>query len=119
MRYTLTIANWNPPTLNATLGRHWRKAHKAKVDTANLLAAEALNQGVPKATGKRRVSLRVSGWARGGRLPDGDSMDKCFLDAAVRSGLLTDDDAKGLDGRMTVVIERGPKFTEITLEDCE
>jgi hypothetical protein len=105
------------PALNRVRGRHWSVEHRAKRFAAEVLAAEALAQGVPRATGRRRVRLRLTGWPKG-RLPDGDAFDKILLDSLVRAGLLLDDDAKGLEGRMGVELARGPgDKTEITLED--
>lgn len=117
MTHTLTLDRFLPPLLNAVRGRHWRSEHRAKKDLAGVLAAEACAQGVPKATGRRRVSLSLTGWARGGVLPDLDAFDKVMLDSLVRARLLLDDGEHGLDGRMAVALARGPRRTVIVLED--
>jgi Holliday junction resolvase RusA-like endonuclease len=74
---------------------------------------------VPGATGQRRVSLSVT-LAPRRRQPDADAYDKVLLDSLVRCGLLCDDNAKGILGRMSVEFLRGKTSeTRITLEDVE
>jgi hypothetical protein len=79
-RHVLIIDGWHPPHLSAVRGRHWSREHKAKRLAAEILAAEAHRQGAPKATGRRRVRLKLTGWARCG-LPDADAFDKLLLDS--------------------------------------
>lgn len=117
MIHILAIPNYHPPRLNQVRGRHWFREHAAKRDLAALLKFEAHNQHVPPATGKRRVRLQITGWIRGGKLPDLDAYDKLLLDALVRARLLQDDDGQDLDGRLAVELCRGEKRTVITLED--
>jgi hypothetical protein len=76
-----------------------------------------LTQGVPSATGPRRVTLRLTGWARSRAFPDADAYDKCLLDGLVWAGLLVDDDTRSLIGRVEVHFSRGPRCTEIELEE--
>lgn len=115
-RYKLVIQDWNPPLLNKAI-RHWAKAKRLKDATVALLTVEAMNQGVPVAKCKRKVRLTVT--LTTGRTPDKDGYDKCLLDCLVRSGLLTDDNHKGLEGRVEVEFLRAKeKRTVIELEDC-
>ncbi len=119
MRYTLTIEDWHPVRINQWLGKHWRTRHKLATGQAEMLRVAALCQHIPDATGRRTVTLEIHGPFRGGRHADADAYDKSLLDGLVKSRLLTDDDAKGLKGRMKVSFHKGPeKKTVIILEDC-
>lgn len=119
MQHTLTIEGWTPPTINQFFGKHWRIRHKLSRQCKDMIAVHAMQQSIPKASGRRAVLLQVWGWGHGGRLPDRDAFDKLTLDALVACGMLTDDNAKGLAGRMLVEITRSKdKRTEIVLEDC-
>lgn len=107
------------PTLNQVRGRHWSKEHRAKKLLADDLRITAILQDVPKATGPRKVSLHVVLGPRR-RQGDRDNFDKLLLDALTRCGLILDDSARGLVGRMEVSFQRGPKDeTRITLTDVE
>jgi len=115
--HTLTIANWHPPRLNQCFGRHWRTAHRLKTATTDILAAEAHNQNVPQATGKRRVALHLYGWRRG-VMPDLDAFSKLLCDSLKRAGLLVDDSPTWLDGLVQVTLTRSAeKKTVLILEE--
>jgi len=116
-RYTFIIEGWHPATLNKIM-KHWRIGVRRKREAIKLFTWSAMDLGIPKATRKRRVTLTVYGW-RCGNLPDKDAFDKVVLDSLVRSGLLMDDNEKGLEGRMQVELVRSKeKRTVIELEDC-
>jgi len=117
--HTLTVEDWHPPLANAFIGRHWSIGHRLKRAAAQRLALEALAQRVPVASGRRRLRMVVSGWARGGRICDADAPLKAGLDSLVRCGLLLDDGPAGLEGMPLVEVVRGPKRTIITLEDVQ
>lgn len=120
-RYTLTIPRWRPPLANTWRGRHWTVAARLRKQTTKLLVAYAKQQRIPAATGRRRASLLVRLKPRMQR-SDADSFDKLLLDALTRAGLLLDDSARGLEGRLEVSFERGTAEdwgSTITLEDVE
>lgn len=117
MKHIMTVADWHPPLLNKTVGRHWTVKNKLKQKATEMLTVMARQHGIPPATGKRRVAITLHGWLKG-RLPDRDGWDKLTLDALVRSGLLIDDGPDWLEGRMEVRYVRSEnKLTVITLED--
>ncbi len=117
--HKLRIDRWRPPLINQFRGKHWSVAHKLRTNMMSLLWAYARCQGVPPATTRRRVSLAIC-LAPKQKVPDADSMDKLLLDALVGCGLLLDDGAKGLVGRVEVSFSRGgigEWGTVISLED--
>ncbi|HYT93653.1 MAG TPA: hypothetical protein VEL76_33350 [Gemmataceae bacterium] len=113
--FTLTIPDWNPTPLNKLLG-HWARRHRLKRGDADLVMFYSRLQGIPAATGRRRVSLRVTLGPRQ-RAPDPDALWKSTLDALVRTGLLLNDDRFDVE-LGSVEFERGPaRATAILLED--
>lgn len=111
------IPNWHPPLANRWVGRHWAVKANLRKQAEQFLGWYAARAGIPKAAGKRRVRLVMTGWPNG-KLPDADAFDKVFLDAAVRSGLLLDDNAKGLEGRVGITLVRSSVVnTRVELED--
>lgn len=115
--HTLTIDNWHPRRTNEWAGKHWAVRHRMRKAQSQRLWLEAYMQGVPKASGRRRVSLTLHGFARW-KFPDADAYDKLLLDSLVEVGLLTDDSCAGLDGRVQVQFVRSPtKKTVLILED--
>lgn len=117
MIQTLTIPDWTPPTSNQWYGKSWRVRYKLGQDAKSFVWLYAAKQRIVKASGRRRVSLEVHGWAKG-KTPDLDAFDKLLLDALTHYGLLTDDSPEGLEGRMEVTIVRSKeRKTIITLED--
>lgn len=89
MKHTLKIPNWRPTPLNQLLG-HWARAHKRKRYDRDVVYCHAMNQHIPTAVGKRRVSLLVTLGPRV-RACDPDSYWKTILDGLVCAGLLVDD----------------------------
>jgi hypothetical protein len=94
--YTLTIDNWHPARLNAWDGRHWAVRARLKRADREIIGLYARLAGIPPATGKRRVSLRLTLGPRQ-REPDPDAFFKSVLDALVHAGLLVDDDRHGVE----------------------
>jgi Holliday junction resolvase RusA-like endonuclease len=89
-KHRLVLDGWRPWPLNRLLRMHWSRRLRALKGDAAVVAAEALRQGVPRAAGRRRVSLTVL--HRAGRSkPDGDALWKGLLDALVKCGRLMDD----------------------------
>jgi hypothetical protein len=114
--YTLTIDNWHPARLNLWDGRHWKVRARHKRADREIVGLYARLAGIPPATGKRRVSLRLTLGPRQ-RGADPDAYFKSVLDALVHAGLLVDDDRHGVE-LGDVVFQRGKiKGTEIVLED--
>ncbi len=108
-----------PPRLNQVIGRKWFIVDRLKRDLTTALSLCARDQNIIPATLRRKVSLHVVLGPRR-KQPDADAYDKLLLDALVRCGLLVDDSARGLVGRVEVSFERGTKDeTRITLEDVE
>jgi len=103
-----------PVALNA-LFCHWAERSRLKRIDRQVIYLAAREAGVPRAPGRRRVSLDVRGWP-GGRMPDPDAFWKSVLDALVAAGMLTDDDQAGVE-MGHVILSRGGPRTIITLED--
>jgi hypothetical protein len=114
-RHFLRLPGWTPAPLNSLIGCHWGTRSRRKRADREVVALEALAQGIPRATGRRRVSLVVTGWPTG-RLPDADGLLKSTLDALVHAGLLVDD-APAWCELGAVEVCRGPRGTTIVLED--
>lgn len=118
MTHTLIIPDWTPVRTNQWIGKWWRTRYKLGREQNEIIAVARICHDTPKAVGCRRVSLEVHGWPGKRTIPDLDAFDKLFLDALVKCGLLLDDGAKGLVGRMEVKIVRSKtRKTIITLED--
>lgn len=116
VRYVVTILHYHPVPLNALIGRSWQVVHRMKQFDAERIAGEMLVAGVPKATGKRRLTLRIVLGPRQ-RSPDPDAFWKVLLDSLVACGRLMDDNRQGVE-LMPVEVERGKaKATILTLED--
>ncbi len=116
--WTMTVPQWTPALLNDVMGKHWQRAHKIKRKQAEMLAVYARLQDVPRATGKRKLSVTCYGWPTG-RIPDQDAIWKLLLDSLVRAQLLTDDGPSGLEGAATVEFVRSEKKqTILRFEEC-
>lgn len=115
-RWEMTILNFQPVTLNDLLKLQHMKRHTRKQHDYAVIMAEALIQGVPEATCKRRVSLRLI-LGKGQRGADPDAYWKCLFDALVACRLLIDDSGPWVE-QGTVEFDRGSrKATVILLED--
>ena len=115
---TLTIPGWRPATLNELLSGHWRKAARLKKQDAEIIAAACWMARLPKAAGKRRVSLRLTLPPRQRRW-DKDALWKSLLDGLVKAGALVNDSPNWCEPG-EVVYQRGDRLvTEIILEDCQ
>lgn len=113
--YTFTVPGWIPPILNQFLGRSWTVKHRLRKDTEAMLVCYGYR--VPRATGQRSVALLVTLGPRRKQF-DADAADKLLLDSCVNVGLLLDDSARWLVGRVAVTFARGPESsTTITLTD--
>lgn len=109
------IPDFHPARLNQLLGHHYRRG-RLKRDDAMLVAHHLVQARVPRATGKRRVSLRLT-LAPRQRAGDPDAYWKSLLDALVRCGALVDDNRHWCE-LGPVTFERGTRLeTVIILEE--
>lgn len=116
MIYKLVIPDWRPTSLNKLLYTRVRTRIKLKKTDHDFIGCYAFKQGIPKAQGKRRVSLEfiLSGRQKVG---DDDNYWKSTLDGLVHAGLLVDDYRDWCE-RGTVTWARGERTsTTIVLED--
>ncbi len=111
--YTFTIPGYLPPRLNEMLRMHWARRSRLQKEADQFVGC--YGRGVPKAAGRRRVSLTF----HGGRA-DPDARLKIVLDALVHSRLLIDDSQEWCQiGEIRNAGRRGDKATVVTLEDIE
>lgn len=120
-KVTINIPNWRPATLNSmSSSNHWAKRAKLKKIDRQMVAAYA--SGLPKAEGKRKVTIEIS-HGKGQRMCDPDAFYKSTLDALVHCGMLVDDSDKYVklgdveQHRANKHIKKAG--TIITLEDIE
>lgn len=94
--HVLRIPGWRPTLTNILLRMHWKARNRALKDDAAIIWAEAYSQGIPKATGKRRM-VQVIQSVGNRRPPDDDATLKSLQDGLVKAGLLIDDSSKWLE----------------------
>lgn len=116
--YEIDIPDWHPTRLNELLGLHHFAAHRRKQDDKATVKWAAVSAGVPKATGPRRVGLRITlaPKQRGG---DVDAYWKSTLDALVAAGLLIDDNRQHVELEPVVYARGARKSTRITLLETQ
>jgi hypothetical protein len=116
-RFVVVICGWHPTRLNQLLEGHWASRQRRKDADADLIAIECLRFGVPRAVGRRRVSLEL--WmGKGERRGDPDAYWKGLLDGLVRCGVLKDDGPRWVDLGPVTYGRDGHRRTVIVLEDC-
>jgi hypothetical protein len=116
-QYVLRIADWHPATLNQLLSGVRKRIRLKKADR-DLVGWYARLAGIPSATGKRRVSLRLTLGPRQ-RGADPDAYWKSLLDALVSCGLLVNDTPRWVE-LGPVSYRRGQeRATEVTLEELD
>lgn len=112
----IEIPNWHPAPLNQLLGGHWARAARRKKTDRRMIEAYCYLAQVPRATGKRRLSLTIV-LAPGQRACDPDAYHKALLDGLVHCGALRNDSHRWVE-LAPVQFERGKnKTTRIVLED--
>jgi hypothetical protein len=116
--HTLSLAGFRPPSLNRLLRMHWAARLRLGRQVKQLVGLERLAQGLPKAGGRRRVSVLVEVAGPGG-LPDPDGTLKLLLDALVACGLLIDDSARWCECAPPAVRRGEATRTVVALEDME
>ena len=89
----LYLPNYTPTSVNKLLSMHWGSRGKVKRGDMDIIAHFASVQKLPRATGRRKVTIRVV-WPRGARMPDPDNIKKVLLDGFVAASLLVDDSIK-------------------------
>ncbi|MBY0527335.1 MAG: hypothetical protein K2R98_28320 [Gemmataceae bacterium] len=95
---------------------HRIAASRRKRQDKEMVGTYSRIAGVPKAVGRRRVSLVVT-LSRRQKRGDDDNWWKSLLDALVAAGQLVDDSPDWLE-RGSVAFQRGdPPATRIILED--
>ena len=114
--YTLSIPCWHPARFNQMTG-HWANAYRRKNVDKQMIAAYAAC--LPKAQGKRRVSLHII-LDKGQRGGDPDAYTKSLNDALVCAKLLVNDNRQYVENAPTTY-SRNPHGwgTRITLEEIE
>jgi hypothetical protein len=83
--YTLDIPRWRPALLNELMRSVKDKIHLKKLDR-KMVCTYAWQAKIPRATGKRRVSLHVT-LGKGMREFDNDAYQKSLYDAMKHAGL--------------------------------
>lgn len=107
------------PSQNIRERQHWAKNHSEKTDWWFAIASERNRLNIPKATGKRRLTLEV----HGPRILDEHNIHggaKGLVDDLVQLGLLKEDNPAHLQHGKTIQIQtkRGEKpFTVLILRD--
>lgn len=115
MIQTLVIDNFHPTRLNQLLGNRFKR-HRLKASDRDIVTGTAMQQGIIKATGKRRLIVRIT-LAPRQRAADVDAYQKSLCDALVCCGALLDDNRQSVE-LGPILFDRGPrKMTTILLED--
>jgi len=112
--WEIVIERWTPPSVNELLHVHWAKANRIKKGAAELIAYACREAGVPRATGKRRVSMVIY-YPRMDHAIDPDNAWKAVNDALKHAGAIVDDRAEFLELGPCVPL-KGRKRTVIRLE---
>jgi hypothetical protein len=113
--FTINIPRWHPTPLNKLMKGHWSNGHQLKKVDRAMVAAYA--SGIPKAKGKRRVSLHII-LGKGQRAADPDRQFKSLCDALVHAEMLVDDNRQHVE-LAPVTFSREPAAwgSVITLQD--
>jgi len=114
----LIIPDWIPKRVNQMIGAPWQQTYHVKKVDAQTIHLYAWIHSIRKATGRRRVSLKLFGWRRG-RMSDPDAHWKSLLDGLVWCGLLIDDAYRFCELGTIKMTRCERTWTEITLEDID
>ncbi len=112
--YVVEIPGFLPVRLNVLLRSHWAKQRRITKGEAEIIACYVRKANVPRAEGKRRLSVRFES----PRTPaDADGRLKNLQDGLRDAGALRDDSPKWM-ALGTIESVKGPaRLTIITLED--
>jgi len=114
--WVVEMPGYNPPSVNRLIGQHWGKLVRHKRLAYDALAIAVYRAGVPRARGKRRLSVTVTQAGRG-RLMDASNVLKVLEDGLVRCGALRDDGPAFLELGKIEVRRGEQRGTCIELED--
>ena len=119
MTFEAFIPHWHPTPLNRLFGSHWATASRMKKADAAIIAIYC--RAIPKATGKRRLSVEIVLKPKQRRC-DPDAYHKSLCDALVKAKCLVNDSSHYVE-LSPVQYERGTDRewgTKLTLENiCE
>lgn len=116
--WTVSIPLFLPCTLNRLMRLHWAKRHRQLCYEADMVYMYGvLLTGVPAATGKRRVTLRLV-LAPKDQVRDSDSSEKGIRDHLTKAKLLVDDSPEWLEMAPLEQVRGKSRATVIRLEDC-
>jgi hypothetical protein len=112
--WKVTIEGWYPASDNvrARGTKAWIRAKKADREVLRDWLAEYAR--VPRATGRRRVTVWV---AKKGPRPDGTNLWKSLADGLVNVGLLVDDSAEWFEAGPIEVAKADVTSTTLLIED--
>lgn len=114
--WEIELPGWRPPSLNRYVSQDWRVRRRLKMETTERVAEACVLRRIPRATRKRRVSIRLA--VPSGRHPDHDNLTKALYDGLTACGALVDDGPEWVEtGRYDAL--RGPLKTVVILEDVE
>lgn len=114
-RHEIRIEGWAPTPLNRLLGNHHAAARLKKLDREYVILHARLAR-VSRATGRRRVSLRITLPPRQRRW-DPDALWKSSLDALVHANMLRDDCPKWCELGQVEYVRGAALATVIVLEE--
>lgn len=113
MTHVLTIPAWHPTPINTWEGCHWSVRSKLKRLDREMVSAYAWRTQIPRAKGKRRITLTIILGKRQ-RGCDPDAYWKLLLDAMKYAGLIVDDSPKWVE-LAPVQYERGERGTRVEI----
>jgi crossover junction endodeoxyribonuclease RusA len=104
-----------PPSLNKLLRMHWAARRRTQSDYNALVVAYRIQQRVPEATGRQRVSITFY-WPNR-RRKDPDNYAKVLCDALTHAGLILDDSPAWAEITTRFEVDRANPRIEIELEE--
>jgi len=114
--WTLKLEGWLPHSLNKLMNSHWAVRRGLKQGDKDQIRKACLVYGVPKAEGRRHVSVLIV-LPKGRRALDADNVYKGMLDGLVEAEVLRNDSHVWCTWS-PVHYARGDRLvTFITLED--
>ncbi len=114
--HVLRIDNWWPTRINVLMRSHYHARNRLLKQDAEVIGLEALRQHIPRATGRRRVSLLIR-YKNHALDPDGAL--KSLFDGLTVSGLILDDNRHQLEMGWVRYEKATRKGVEIVLEDLD
>lgn len=115
-RFEVAIPHFRPHYLNELKRVHYMVERRMKWSDAQVLGGELRKAGVPRATGRRRLTW-VLVMGPGQRRPDPDAIFKSGNDGLKRCGALVDDNPTKLDLMPTLYEKQSESGVRVILED--